>query len=46
MTDGWQHPTLWNFRPIKEGDEFSRGSLVYFNQATMYQPSEISHATV
>jgi hypothetical protein len=46
MTDGRQRPTPRNSRPIKEGDEFGRGSLVYFNQATMYQPSEIGYATI
>jgi hypothetical protein len=46
MMDGRQRPTPQSSRPIKEGDEFGRGSLVYFNQATMYQPSEIGHATI
>jgi hypothetical protein len=46
MTDGLQRPTPQNSRPIKEGDERGRGSLVYFNQATMYQTSETGHATL
>ena len=46
MTDGLQRPTAENSRPIKPGDEFGRGSLVYFNQATMYQTSETGYATV
>lgn len=46
MTDGLQRPTPQNSRPIKEGDECGRGSLVYFNQATMYQTSETGHATL
>jgi hypothetical protein len=45
-TDGLQRPTPKNSRPIKAGDEGGRGSLVYFNQATMYQTSETGHATV
>jgi hypothetical protein len=46
MTDGCKCPSPQNSRPIKEGDEFGRGSLVYFNQATIYQSSEMGHATV
>ena len=45
-TDGLQRPTPENSRPIKAGDECGRGSLVYFNQATMYQSSETGHATI
>ena len=45
-TDGRQRPTPENSRPIKAGDESGRGSLVYFNQATMYQSSETGYATV
>ena len=45
-TDGLQRPTPENSRPIKAGDESGRGSLVYFNQATMYQTSETGYATV
>lgn len=45
-TDGMQRPTPLNARPIEKGDEFGRGSLVYFNQATMYQSSETGYATV
>lgn len=45
-TDGLQRPTPENSRPIKAGDECGRGSLVYFNQATMYQTSETGYATV
>jgi hypothetical protein len=46
MTDGLQRPTPDNSRPMEAGDECGRGSLVYFNQATMYQTSETGHATV
>ena len=46
MVDGLQRPTRENSRPIKAGDEQGRGSLVYFNQATMYQTSETGYATV
>ena len=45
-TDGKQRPTPQNSRPIEAGDERGRGSLVYFNQATMYQTSETGHATL
>jgi hypothetical protein len=45
-TDGMQHPTPQNSRPIQDGDEFGRGSLVYFNQATMYQSSETGFETL
>ncbi|KAF8225685.1 hypothetical protein L208DRAFT_1055584, partial [Tricholoma matsutake] len=45
-TDGLQRPTPANSRPITAGDECSRGSLVYFNQATMYQTSETGYATI
>jgi hypothetical protein len=46
MTDGRQRPTPKNSRPIKLGDEHGRGSLVYFNQATMYQTSETGYPTI
>jgi len=46
MTDGLQRPTPENSRPIRAGDEYGRGSLVYFNQATMYQTSETGYTTV
>ncbi|KAF8237641.1 hypothetical protein L208DRAFT_1245828, partial [Tricholoma matsutake] len=45
-TDGLQRPTPANSRPITAGDECGRGSLVYFNQATMYQTSETGYATI
>lgn len=44
--DGQQHPTPENSRPLQEGDECGRGSLVFFNQATMYQSSEMDCSTV
>ena len=45
-TDGLECLTPKNSQPVEEGDEYGRGSLVYFNQATMYQTSETSHATI
>jgi hypothetical protein len=45
-TDGRQRPTPKNSKPIQDGDEFGRGSFVYFNQATMYQSSETGYSTV
>ena len=45
-TDSLECPTPKNSWPVKEGDEYGRGSLVYFNQATMYQTSETGHATI
>lgn len=33
--DGTERPTRENSRPIAEGDDNGRGSLVFFNQATM-----------
>ncbi|KAJ6609360.1 hypothetical protein B0H10DRAFT_2225997 [Mycena sp. CBHHK59/15] len=34
-TDGNERPTRTNSRPIQDGDANGRGSLVFFNQATM-----------
>jgi hypothetical protein len=42
-TIGDEYPTPANSRPMQEGDEEGRGSLVYFNQATMYQSSETGY---
>jgi hypothetical protein len=46
MVDGLERPTPENSRPMRAGDEAGRGSLVFFNQATMYQTSETGHATL
>lgn len=46
LTDGDERPTPQNSIPITAGDDFGRGSLVYFNQATMYQSSETGFDTV
>ncbi|KAH9840804.1 uncharacterized protein C8Q71DRAFT_741322 [Rhodofomes roseus] len=44
VTDGdW--PTKHNSRPI-DGDDCGRGSMVWFNMATMIQTSETGHATL
>jgi hypothetical protein len=39
-TDGQERPLPENSTPIEEGDDEGRGSLVYFNQASMYRCSE------
>lgn len=44
--DGRQRPTPENSRPLQEGDECGWGSLVFFNQATMYQSSETNCSTM
>lgn len=41
-----QLPTQENSEPILEGDKQGRGSLVYFNEATMYQSPETDSATL
>ncbi|KAF9471067.1 hypothetical protein BDN70DRAFT_901632 [Pholiota conissans] len=45
-TDGNERPTPQNSTPLEEGDDEGRGSLVYFNQASLYQSSELDHPTV
>lgn len=45
-TEGQERPTLANSRPLEVGDDEGRGSLVYFNEATMYQSSETDSATL
>jgi hypothetical protein len=45
-TDGDERPTPENSTPLELGDHEGRGSLVYFNQATMYQSSETNSATI
>ncbi|KDR72454.1 hypothetical protein GALMADRAFT_143286 [Galerina marginata CBS 339.88] len=45
-TEGNERPTPENSTPLSEGDDQGRGSLVYFNQATMYQSSETNHPTL
>jgi hypothetical protein len=45
-TEGNALPTPENSIPISEGDDEGRGSLVWFNQATMYQASETGHQSV
>ncbi|KAF9474801.1 hypothetical protein BDN70DRAFT_898677 [Pholiota conissans] len=45
-TEGEERPTPQNSTPIGEGDDKGRGSLVYFNQASMYQSSETGCSTL
>lgn len=46
-TDGEERiPTPENSTPLEEGDDEGRGSLVYFNQASMYQSSELNCPTL
>ena len=45
-TEGEERPTPENSTPIRDGDEEGRGSLVYFNQASMYQSSETGCSTL
>lgn len=44
ITDG-EWPTKHNSRPMKD-DQFGRGSIVFFNQATMLQSSESGFMTL
>ena len=44
--EGHERPTPGNSKLLQEGDDEGRGSLVYFNQATMYQSSETDSATL
>lgn len=46
LTNGDERPTPQNSIPITEDDDFGRGSLVYFNQATMFQSSETDSDTL
>lgn len=46
MTTDGAHPTPDNSTPIHPGDEQGRGSLVYFNEASMHQSSETGYATL
>ncbi|KAJ6477466.1 hypothetical protein C8R47DRAFT_937425, partial [Mycena vitilis] len=39
-------PTRDNSRPVVAGDEWGRGSMVFFNQSTMTQTAFTGHATV
>ena len=39
-TEGEALPTPENCRPIQDGDDDGRGSVVWFNMATMFQSSE------
>lgn len=45
-TNGDERPTPQNSTAIQEGDEEGRGSLVYFNQASMYRCSELDGNSV
>lgn len=39
-TEGDELPTPENSKPIQDGDDDGRGSVVWFNMATMFQSSE------
>lgn len=45
-TDGNVRPTPENSTPIGPGDEEGRGSIVFFNQASMYRSSELGGDSV
>ncbi|KAJ6579901.1 hypothetical protein B0H10DRAFT_2099303 [Mycena sp. CBHHK59/15] len=45
-TDIDAQPTPENTRPIQEGDREGRGSMVFFNQATMRTLPETGHDTL
>jgi hypothetical protein len=45
-TEGDERPTPENSTPIEDGDDEGRGSLVYFNQASMYRSSETNSGTL
>lgn len=46
VTTNGERPTPENSKAIEPGDEEGRGSLVYFNQATMYACSETDSKTL
>jgi hypothetical protein len=45
-TDGTERPTRKTAKPLTEGDEHGRGSMVFFNQASMYAASETGCGTL
>jgi len=45
-TESGVHPTPENSKPVQPGDEEGRGSLVYFNEASMHQSSETVYPTL
>ncbi|KAI0040930.1 hypothetical protein FA95DRAFT_804673 [Auriscalpium vulgare] len=45
-TENGEQPTLDNSRPIEDGDEEGRGSLVWFNMSSMFQASETGFSTL
>lgn len=45
-TTGEELPTPENSRPIEADDDRGRGSVVYFNMATMFQSSETGFSTI
>ena len=47
ITEDGGQPTRRNSRPVAvDGDEQGRGSMVFFNEATMYYGSETGHPTL
>jgi hypothetical protein len=45
-TDGTERPTRKTAIPLTDGDEHGRGSIVLFNQASMYAASETGFGTI
>jgi hypothetical protein len=45
-TRSGEYPTLENSTPVQPGDEEGRGSLVYFNEASMHQSAETGYDTL
>jgi hypothetical protein len=45
-TEGAECPTLENSKPVCPGDEQGRGSLVYFNEASMHQSAETGYGSL
>ena len=46
MTTSGAYPTQENSTPVQPGDEWGRGSLVYFNEASMHQSAETGYSTI
>jgi hypothetical protein len=45
-TEDGAYPTLQNSMPLQPGDEEGRGSLVFFNEASMHQSAETGYSTL
>jgi len=47
ITEDGSHPTLQNSKPVAvDGDECGRGSIVFFNEATMFYGPETGYSTL